>query len=42
MSFSMLIYVVSVIGAYKLASFNHAHPGKLVENARKLWKWMNS
>ena len=32
----------TVIGAYKLGNFNQAHPGKLVENARAMWKWMNS
>jgi hypothetical protein len=42
MSFSMLIYLVSVVGAYKLGNFNQANPGKLIENARAYWKWMNS
>lgn len=42
MSFSMLFYLASVMGAYKLGNYNQAHPGQLVQDAQKLWKWMNS
>lgn len=42
MSLSMLIYLASVAGAYKLGNYNQANPGKLIVDARAFWKWMNS
>jgi hypothetical protein len=41
MSFSMVFYFVSVIGAYKLGAYNCRHPGAVVQWSRNLWSWMN-
>ena len=41
MSLSMLIYIVSCIGFYKLGAFNQKHPGELWRSGQFFWKWLN-
>jgi hypothetical protein len=41
MSFSMLFYLLSCVGFYKLGGFTERNPGQLWEWAKQLRVWMD-
>lgn len=41
MSFGMVFYLASVIGAYKLGSHTSKDPDAIAKWLKTLWSWMN-